>query len=267
MVKGLYTAYSGMLNEQHRMDVLSNNMANVTTVGFKKEGTTSQSFDDVLAVKIKDSTVGYNNVQREGLMQPGVKIGENYIDWSEGSFKVTGNTYDIAIAGEGFFALEFTNKAGETTIKYTRDGAFTVDLDGYLRTSDGDYVLTQEGALNSQGGEDNYVQIDPNLKYQISPDGTIRQNGEEVTTIGIIDIENYDYINKYGENLYDLIEGGTIIESEATVQQGMLEASNVNVIDEMVSMITIARAYEAGQKMIQTEDSTLEKTANQVGNV
>ena len=132
---------------------------------------------------------------------------------------------------------------------------------------DGDYVLTQDGAMNSQGGEDNYVQIDPNLKYQISPDGTIRQNGEEVTTIGVIDIENYDYINKYGENLYDLIDGGTIIESEASVQQGMLEASNVNVIDEMVSMITIARAYEAGQKMIQTEDSTLEKTCNQVGNV
>ena len=111
------------------------------------------------------------------------------------------------------------------------------------------------------------MQIDPNLKFAIAPDGTVSQNGEEVATLGVIDIENYDYINKYGENLYDLIDGGTIIESDAAIQQGMLEASNVNVVDEMVSMITIARAYEAGQKMIQTEDSTLEKTANQIGNV
>jgi flagellar basal-body rod protein FlgG len=83
----------------------------------------------------------------------------------------------------------------------------------------------------------------------------------------LIDIADYDYINKYGENLYDLIDGGQIIESEGYMEQGMLEASNVNVVDEMVSMITIARAYEAGQKMIQTEDSTLEKTVNNVGSV
>lgn len=141
MVKGLYTAYTGMLNEQHRMDTLSNNMANVTTVGFKKEGTTSQSFDDVLAVKIKDSTVGYNLATREGYMQPGVKIGENYIDWSEGSFRVTGNTYDIAIGGDGFFAIEFTNKAGETSTMYTRNGEFKLNTEGYLVNCDGDYVL------------------------------------------------------------------------------------------------------------------------------
>ena len=92
-----------MINEQHRMDVLSNNMANVTTVGFKKEGSTSQTFDDVLAVKIKDSTVGYNLVQREGVMHPGVKIGENYIDWSEGSFQVTDVPVDIwPSAGKAF---------------------------------------------------------------------------------------------------------------------------------------------------------------------
>ena len=76
-----------------------------------------------------------------------------------------------------------------------------------------------------------------------------------------------DYINKYGDNLYTLIDGGQVVASDALVKQGCLEASNVNVVDEMVDMIEIARAYEAGQKMIQAEDSTLEKTANQIGKV
>ena len=136
-----------------------------------------------------------------------------------------------------------------------------------MRTSDGDYVLNQEGALNSLYGEDYYVQIDPNLEYAIAADGTISQNNEEVDTIGVIDIADYDYINKYGENLYTLIPGGQIVESDAILEQGTLESSNVNVVEEMVSMIQIARAYEAGQKMIQTEDATLEKTVNQVGQV
>ena len=120
MVKGLYTAYTGMLNEQNRMDIMTNNLANASTVGYKKEGSTSQSFDDVLTVKIKDQSVGMRNAQKIGIKNPGVKIGENYTDYSQGSFRITGNTYDLALSGEGFFAIEFTNKAGETDTKYTR---------------------------------------------------------------------------------------------------------------------------------------------------
>ena len=141
MVKGLYTAYTGMINEQNRMDIMTNNLANASTVGYKKEGSTSQSFDDVLTVKIKDQSVGMRNVQRLGVKNPGVKIGENYTDYSQGSFRITGNTYDLALSGEGFFAIEFTNKAGETDTKYTRAGQFTLNKDGYLVTEEGDYVL------------------------------------------------------------------------------------------------------------------------------
>lgn len=102
MVKGLYTAYTGMINEQNRMDIMTNNLANASTVGYKKEGSTSQSFDDVLTVKIKDQSVGMRNVQRLGVKNPGVKIGENYTDYSQGSFRITGNTYDLALSGEAF---------------------------------------------------------------------------------------------------------------------------------------------------------------------
>ncbi|WP_028234614.1 flagellar hook-basal body protein [Pseudobutyrivibrio sp. MD2005] len=267
MVKGLYTAYTGMVNEQRRMDVMTNNLANSATTGYKKEAMVAQAFDERLAIKIKDTSAYANRPEGIGYISLGAKVGETYTNWDQGAFQITDKPSDIAIAGKGFFAISFTNKAGETSVKYTRDGAFTVDPEGYLRTSDGDYVLTQDGAMDSDPSEDYYVQIDPNLEYAIASDGTITQNGEEVATIGLVDVADYDYINKYGENLYDLIEGGEIIESEGYMEQGMLESSNVNVVDEMVTMITIARAYEAGQKMIQAEDETLEKTVNQVGNV
>ena len=132
MLKGLYTAYTGMVNEQNRMDILTNNLANASTVGFKKEGSTSQSFDSILTVKIKDQSVGLQNVQKLGTNNPGVKIGENYTDFTQGSFRVTDNTYDLALAGDGFFTIEFTNKAGETSTMYTRNGQFTLNREGYL---------------------------------------------------------------------------------------------------------------------------------------
>ncbi|MBP3263157.1 flagellar hook-basal body protein [Pseudobutyrivibrio sp.] len=267
MVKGLYTAYTGMVNEQRRMDVMTNNLANSATTGYKKEAMVAQAFDERLAIKIKDTSALHNMPESIGYISLGAKVGETYTNWDQGAFQITDKDSDVAIAGRGFFAIAFTNKAGETSIKYTRDGAFTVDSEGFLRTSDGDYVLNQDAALNSTLGEDSYVQIDPSLPYSIAKDGTISQNGEEVDTIGLVDVADYDYINKYGENLYDLIDGGQIIESEGYMEQGMLEASNVNVVDEMVSMIQIARAYEAGQKMIQTEDATLDKTVNNVGSV
>ena len=141
MLKGLYTAYTGMLNEQNRMDIMTNNLANASTVGFKKEGSTSQSFNSILAYKLKDSSVGLGRSENIGANTPGVKIGENYTDYTQGSFRVTGNTFDLALTDSGFFAVEFTNKAGETSTKYTRAGNFTLNKDGYLVTSDGDYVL------------------------------------------------------------------------------------------------------------------------------
>ncbi|MDE6911643.1 MAG: flagellar hook-basal body complex protein, partial [Lachnospiraceae bacterium] len=114
MLRGLYTAYTGMLNEQYRMDIMSNNLANADTTGFKKEGSTSQAYSEVMAVKIKDVTENPNTPKRLGNMSLGVKIGETYTDFSQGSLRDTGNTYDIAIGGDGFFNIEFTSKSGET---------------------------------------------------------------------------------------------------------------------------------------------------------
>ena len=258
MVKGLYTAYTGMLNEQNRMDIMTNNLANASTVGYKKEGSTSQSFDDVLTVKIKDQSVGMRNVQRIGIKNPGVKIGENYTDYSQGSFRITGNTYDLALSGEGFFAIEFTNKAGETDTKYTRAGQFTLNKDGYLVTEEGDYVLDTQNRR---------IRLNTLIDSSITDDGTIYQNGQAVARIQVTDFADYDYLEKYGETYYQPIQGAQTIASNAQVKSGYLEMANVQIVSEMVNLISITRSYESNQKVIQTIDDTLDVAVNQIGRV
>ncbi len=258
MVKGLYSAYSGMLNEQNRMDIMTNNLANATTVGFKKEGSTSQSFNDVLAVKLKDESVGLSNVQRIGINNPGVKIGENYTDYSQGSFRITGNTYDLALSGDGFFAIEFTNKAGETSTKYTRAGQFTLSREGFLVTQEGDYVLDSTNRR---------IQLDTLKDSVIDKQGNIMQDGQRLAQIQVVDFENYDYLEKYGETYYQPIEGAEIIDADVTVNSGYLEMSNVQTVTEMVNMIAITRAYESNQKILQTIDNSLDIAVNQLGRV
>ena len=289
MLKGLYTAYTGMLNEQHRMDVLTNNLANATTNGFKKEGTTSEAFDTVLAYKIKDLSepgnlprplatnraideAEANNPLNENYMERrvtrtglnlGVKIGENYVDYSEGPIKETGNPLDLALSDRGFFAVEYTNKAGVTSTKYTRDGNFTMNRQGYLQTQDGDYVLDEDGQR---------IQMDPALSIGINRNGGIIQDGALVATIGITDFEDYNYLERFGENYFQPVEGATELDRGETgvdtqVLAGYLEMSNISVVTEMVNMITLQRQYESNQKVITTYDDTLEQAVTQNGKI
>lgn len=258
MLKGLYTAYTGMINEQHRMDTMTNNLANASTVGYKKEGATSQSFDSILTVKLRDNSVGNNLVQTMGRNNPGVKIGENYTDFTQGSFRITDNTYDLALAGEGFFAIEFTNKAGETSTMYTRAGQFTLTREGFLVTEDGDYVLDVQNRR---------IQVDTLHDAKISDDGTITQDGRAVAQIQVTDFEDYNYLEKYGETYYRPIEGAKTMEASGLVKSGYLEMANVQVVNEMVNLIAITRQYESNQKIIQTYDTTLETAVTQLGRV
>lgn len=256
MLRGLYTAWTGMVNEQNRMDVMTNNLANVSTVGYKKEGSTSQSFDDVLTVKIKDISAGLSNVQRTGVRNPGVKIGENYVDYSQGSFRETGNTYDLALGGDGFFAIEYTNKAGETSTMYTRAGQFTLTKEGYLVTPEGDYVLD----VNNRR-----IQLDTAKDSDITEDGRISQEGREIAQIQVVDFEDYDYLERFGESYFRPIEGARQTAGTASVYTGYLEMANVQTVSEMVNLISISRAYEANQKLIQTYDDSLEIAVTQLG--
>ncbi len=266
MVKGLYTAHSGMVNEMRRLDIMTNNLANANTTGYKKEGTTCRTFAEEYAVRIRDTSI-YGLTKRLGEVALGAHLGQVYTDYTEGSFRVTDQSADLALDGNGFFAVSFTDKQGNTSVKYTRDGAFTVNTDGYLVTKDGDYVLNATGALNQDPNPANYIQVDPLQDFTVNELGFVIQNNQVVGTVGVADIDNYDYIEKYGENLYNFLDGANVIASDAAVRQGVLETSNVNVINEMVTMITIQRAYDAGQRVITSIDGTLDIAANQLGKV
>ncbi|MBQ6735314.1 MAG: flagellar basal-body rod protein FlgF [Lachnospiraceae bacterium] len=265
MIKGLYTAWSGMRNEQNRMDVVANNLANVNTTGFKKEGSVSQPFSDVLGLKIKDRSEAPFTTRQIGTLNLGVKLGETYVDWSQGPFRVTDETFDFALSGNGFFMIEYTNKAenirrdeaNQTNVMYTRDGNFTLRQDGTLVTQEGDYVLDPQG---------NHIVLDPlDTSTSVNSQGQIWQSGAVVGQIGLADFEDYDTLWRYGENFFEPTEDAVQIPATAQVYQGYLEQSNVSTVDEMVNMIAVQRQYEANSTMIQSVNTTLETAVSQVG--
>lgn len=257
MIRGLYTAYTGMANEQKRLDIISNNLANASTVGYKKESVTNQAFDKVLTLKIKDGSECYQD-KPIGTMSLGVKIGEVYTDYGQGSLRTTGNTYDLAIEGQGFFKVRVVDKNGEESVKYTRDGSFKITQDGYVVDVNGNHLMTEGGQLQVPADAANIA---------IDIDGSVYADGQFVDRIQIADFEDYDYLKKFGDNMYEAVDGATPLAASGLIRQGYTEQSNVNAVSEMVNIINVTRAYEANQKIIQTVDNMLDLAVNSVGKV
>ena len=257
MVRGLYTGWTGMATEQKRLDVIANNLANAATVGYKKEGVTTQSFDEALTIKIKDQSEPLQE-RKIGNMSLGVKIGEVYTDYGTGSFRETGNPFDLAIDGDGFFQVAVTDRNGDTHIRYTRSGGFHMTSDGYIVDAQGNHLQSESGDLivPTDAGE---ISIDDN--------GWVFADNEKVDRIITYDFENYDYLKKYGETMYEPVDGAQRVEAQNMIRQGWAEQSNVNVVSEMINMISITRAYEANQKIIKSIDQTLDLATNSVGRV
>ncbi len=255
MVRGLYTAWTGLYNEQKRLEVIANNIANSATTGYKQEGVTSQSFDDMLAIKVRDYSV--RNDEIIGTMPLGVKVGEVFTNYGQGSVRSTGNTYDLALDGSGFFKMRVTDTAGNDHIRYTRAGNFTITQEGYVTDADGNHLQSEAGDL--------IVPTDAEIVFD--KDGSVYANGEVIDKITITDFEDYNYLKKFADTMYEPVDGATEIEATGSVLQGWLEQSNVNVVKEMTQMIAITRAYEANQKIVQTMDSTLDQAVNSVGRV
>ncbi len=257
MVRGLYSAYNGMMSEQKRLEVISNNVANAATVGYKSEGVTNQSFDSVYTLKIKDATNGFVD-ERIGSMSLGSKIGEVYTNYNQGSVRQTGNTYDLAMEGKGFFTVAVIDSEGNESIKYTRDGSFKIGSDGSLLDTDGNHVVGESGNIQ--------IPIDA-AQITIDQLGGIYADGNYIDSLKITDFVDYDYIKKFGNNLYEVVEGAEEIRALGTVRQGYLEQSNVNSVSEMVNMIAVTRSYEANQRVINTIDGMLDKAVNTVGSL
>lgn len=256
MIRGLYTSGWSMMANNKKMDVISNNIANVNTTAYKKDTVVFESFPALLTRRINDSKSVLNPSGKIGDMELSSDVGEVFTYYNQGQFENTGDNFDMAITGSdtAFFTVEVADRDGNVKEYYTRDGAFAVNADNQLVTKDGYIVAGEEGPIVLNGGD-----------FKVESDGTVVENGEIAGKLRITQFEDGAALRKYGESLVEAT--GDAVESEftGTVSQGYLEQSNVNIIREMVEMITVMRAYEANQKIIQAQDGTLEKVVNEVG--
>lgn len=255
MVRGLYTSAVGMMTQMQKMDVVTNNIANVNTTGFKTDVAVTQSFAEEMFKKLDDPL--YDKVwhnQDIGEASLGVYVSSVHTDFSQGAFTHTEGTLDFALSNDGFFAVESTNKNGESNTMLTRDGSFVRRSDGVLVTSEGNTVLGESGEITIPDGE-----------IIVAPSGSIFVDGEFIDKLQMYTIENPESLRKVGDNLYNTIDETVLQPYTGEVAQGYLEKSNVNSVDEMVKMIALSRVYEANSKMIQVHDSTLNRAVNDIG--
>jgi len=253
MLKGLYTAAMGMNVQSKRLDVISNDLANAGTTGYKKDKVSVSTFKEEYVKRLDDSQNFIPNEARIGKITYGAKVDEVFTDFTQGSIRATSNDTDVAIQGDGFFVVETPNGPA-----YTRDGSFLVDGEGNLVTSEGYQVMGEDGPISF--GEDYFSS---GAKIVIQNNGMLYLGGEYIDTLDIAAFEDSKALTKLDDNLYT--SNGNRTEFTGSVIQNYLEVSNVNTVDAMVDMITVARAYETNQKMIQTLDSVLDKAVNELG--
>lgn len=248
MIRGIYTSGLGMTRETKRLDIISNNLANASTTGFKTDGTVQGTFkkklDDVM---VSGSRIDIANYTPD--------IVRSYTNYTQGSLSNTGNSTDVAISNDNYAFFTVQDKEGNEF--YTRDGNFTIDKDRYLVTTDGYKVM----------GEDGYINLADN-NFSISVYGDISNDtGESLGRLKITVFENPETLEKVGSNLMSADTDSVERAFTGELNQGYLEMSNVNTVNEMVNMISVSRAYEANQKVLQAQDEMLGKAVSDVGRV
>jgi flagellar basal-body rod protein FlgF len=257
MIRGLYTSGWSMLVLNKKMDVLTNNLANVSTNGYKKDTVVLEGFPKLLARRLYDNTDGFSGGVPVGDLSFSNDVGEVYTNFQQGVLLKTDNSLDISIKDEGnaFFCVAVPQ--GDTFREYyTRDGGFELNANGQLVTVQGYFVLGENGVIQLEGNS-----------FLVDRDGNITQNGVYIDRLLIKQFQDPHTLVKSGENLLSPTE--TTAEEEFTGQviQNYIEQSNVDAVREMVDMISLMRSYEANQRIITAMDGTLEKAVNDVGRV
>lgn len=250
MERGLYIAGTGMLTERNRMDVITNNITNVDTLGYKKDYVLSRSFSDMLLDRVNDPAVLSRTVN-VGPLNTGIHIDEVSTDFSAGLPEQTDEPTDLMITGNGFFVVSTPD--GD---RYTRAGNFTTNADGDLLDANGYYVQDQSGSSINVGTDD----------FVVNKDGSIYgSNGEEIAALKVVTFKDTSGLRKAGNNLYYHYKNEQPVEAEDyKVTQGYIETSNVNIASEMVDMIITNRAYETSQSVLKMIDQTLGLAVNDI---
>ena len=256
MLRGLYTSVSSMLNLQERQSVLTNNLANIKTNGYKEDTLISKSFDEMTLSNNDNYKNGIPNHQNLGGLSFGTKIDEVITNFKQGSFISTENNSDFALNGSGFFQV----RDHDGNMFYSRDGSFKVNSHGYLVTNGGYNVMGTNQASNST--EPIYV---GNGKMALNSSNELTIEGGNSYKFNIADFNDYKGLKKVVDNVYS---GDNPVNGDKySIKQGFLESSNVDYIGSITESMQTIKEFEANQKVIQTIDSTLKQIASEIGSV
>jgi len=271
LLRGFYTAASGMLANQRMQETLSNNMSNVNTPGYKADQGTMRAFPELLIEQMGSSKSPGSTSSRNipvqhpvGSLNTGVYMQEAVPAFTQGDLRETGVGTDLALlqrnvpdeSGSVFFDVQ--NESGEP--RYTRNGNFTVDGEGFLTTNQGNYVLDQSGNPIETSG----------MEFDVSEEGIITLDGQDIP-LGLSYSPAAEDMVKEGEGLYRLGEDGTqLIDAredntvEVDVKQNFLESSNVNSARTVTEMMNTYRSFEMNQRVLKAYDQSMQKTVTEI---
>lgn len=240
MLRALWNSRSGLASNQNRIDIISNNIANVNTTGYKR---LDVSFQDLINDNMDRLGLPVTSENRQGLLQGmGSKADTIVSNFTQGILMQTGREEDLAIEGNGYFRLYGgQDMDGNDKYYYTRDGAFTIDNDGNLVNSSG-YILEVDGLTPPQ-----------NISKPLLVDeaGNITSDGKSLGIISIYDFTDRDNLVSVGGNMF---EGTGEMQVNPKIKQGFIEASNVDLSKELTDMIITQRAFELNSKSIKSAD-------------
>ena len=248
MFKGFYNLTSGMLSQGRRLDVVANNMTNIATAGFKAEHYTDRTFDEVMVTRIGNKIkTPYQTMEtyQSHILAPD----QLYTDYSQGAPEETNLPLDFAIQGEGFFAID----TGDG-VAYTRAGSFTLDNEGYLCLSELGRVLDPEG---------NPIQL-PTDKLTADRQGNLTtEDGDYLGTLGVYVFEDNQALERTPYGLF--LGDGAQAADETTILHKWVERSNVDMVKEMVKMISTQRALQSAAQMSKIYDEVIKRVVNDIG--
>lgn len=251
MIKGLYSAVSAMVMNANRQQVISHNIANLQTPGFKQILTTAQDFMPAQAV-YTNGNLQTSPIEFVGTLGLGTQVGQEFIDFGAGAMQNTNNPLDFALQGNGFFTVKTADGN-----RYTRDGRFLRDAENTLVTVDGYQVLDDAGQT---------IEL-PDGEVSVSPEGILSVNGTEVATLGIGVFADPEAELEHTEGNLFTGPAASTGEEVPQVVQGYLETSNANPSQLMTQLVEVGRSYEAAQKLVQNQDELLGKTIASLGRI
>lgn len=278
MFKGFYTATTGMIAQQRRTEMLSNNIANASTPGYKADQSTVRAFPNMLLSAIERNGKanlqnGFNplSAQQIGTLGTGVYMQETIPDYTQGQLVQTDLKSDVALVDEYLPVRGDGSRTGGLYFRlqtdgqeaYTRNGNFTVDSQGALVTSGGNYVLSTTGEPIRVTSDD----------YTITEDGRVLENNELIAQIDVAYVEEPDMLIKQDNGLYYTEDGNDLTSAyddndiAFSMRQGYIEQSNVDAGSTMTEMMSAYRSFEANQKMLQAYDRSMDKAVNEIGKV